>query len=157
MSRLRKLFGKLRADETGSMLIETAIVAPVLAIMAIGAFQVSMIVARQQELQSGAAEAVNIALAASPTTVEKRNTVESIIEASLFPGDANAGSKVTVTNQYRCGVAETYVDVATSCSSGEITATYIKIVVTDTYTPEWTKLGVGKPVQFSVTRTVQIA
>ncbi|MCB2056947.1 MAG: pilus assembly protein, partial [Novosphingobium sp.] len=39
------------------MLVETAIVAPVLVLMSMGAFQVSQVVARQTELQGAAAEA----------------------------------------------------------------------------------------------------
>lgn len=150
------LLRALLADTRGSMVVETAIVAPVLALLALGAFQVSAIIARQQELQSGAAEAVNIALASSPTTADQRNTLKSIIQASLFPGDANAADKVTVTNVFRCGTDTAYVNALTDCGSGTITATYLRIVVTDTYTPQWTRFGVGSPFNFSVTRTVQI-
>jgi Flp pilus assembly protein TadG len=144
---------RLLADTEGSMVVETAIIAPVLAFLAIGAFQVSAIVARQQELQSGAAEAVNIALAASPTTQEKRETVKQVIQASL----GLKASQVTVENKFRCGTTDTYVDAATSCGNGEMTSTYLKLTITDTYMPQWTKLGVGKPINFTVVRTVQIA
>lgn len=144
---------RLLADNEGSMVVETAIIAPVLAFMAIGAFQVSAIVARQQELQSGAAEAVNIALAASPTTQAKRDTVKQVIQASL----GLKTNQVTVENKYRCGTATTYVNAATSCGNGQMTSTYLKLTITDTYTPEWTRLGVGKPINFTVVRTVQIA
>ena len=57
MRSILSLFGRLRRDATGAMAIETAIVAPVLVLMAFGSFQVSSMVARQTELQSAAAEA----------------------------------------------------------------------------------------------------
>lgn len=147
------IWRSLLADTAGSMAIETAIVTPVLALMALGSFQVSAIVARQQELQSGAAEAAGIALASSPTTQAQRDTLKSIIQTSL----GLPASKVTVSNVYRCGTATTYVNALTDCGSGIITSTYVKIVVTDTYTPQWTRLGIAKPIVMTVTRTVQIA
>jgi Flp pilus assembly protein TadG len=60
----------LRRDARGTMAIETAIVAPVLALMAIGSFEVGSMVSRQQELQSAASEAESIILAASASEVE---------------------------------------------------------------------------------------
>ena len=54
---LRSFLPKLKRDERGAMMIETAIVAPVLILMSMGAFQVSQVVARQTELQNAAAEA----------------------------------------------------------------------------------------------------
>ena len=55
----------IRRDRRGTMAIETTIVAPVLALMAIGSFEVGSMVSRQQELQSAASEAESIILAAS--------------------------------------------------------------------------------------------
>ena len=46
---------RLARDERGAMLIETAIVAPTLVLMSLGAYQISGVVARQSELQSAAA------------------------------------------------------------------------------------------------------
>ena len=54
---VRRHLATLLRDTRGAMLIETAIVAPVLVLMSLGAFQVSTMVARQSELQSAVAEA----------------------------------------------------------------------------------------------------
>ena len=43
---MRNFFRHLKRDQQGAMVIETAIVAPVLVLMALGAFQVSQLVAR---------------------------------------------------------------------------------------------------------------
>jgi Flp pilus assembly protein TadG len=47
VSSLGALLNRIRADETGTTLIETAVVAPVLVIMASGTFETSAMVARQ--------------------------------------------------------------------------------------------------------------
>ena len=53
MIRLARTFGRLR-DERGTMAIETALITPLLALMALGTFEVSNIVSREQQLQSAA-------------------------------------------------------------------------------------------------------
>ena len=147
------LAGRLGRDITGAVAIETAIITPVLALMAIGAYQVSALVARQQELQSGAAEAAAIAFAKSPTTAADRTTLHDIIKTSLELAD----DQVTVTNLFRCGTADVYATDLTACGPEEIVSTYIHITITDTYVPQWTAFGVGEPVTLNVTRTVQIS
>jgi Flp pilus assembly protein TadG len=47
---------KLLRDAVGTMAIETALIAPLLAMMALGVFEVSRIVSREQQLQSAANE-----------------------------------------------------------------------------------------------------
>jgi len=139
------------ADTAGSMVIETAIVAPVLGLLSLGAFQASAIVARQQELQSGAAEAANIVLAAQPTTQAQLDAIRTQVAGTLSLPE----TQVVLTNKIRCDDDGAYSD--TPCGSEEITATYVEIVVTDTYDPIWTSLGIGNPVGFNVKRTVQIS
>ena len=140
-------------DVRGVVALETAIITPVLALMAIGAYQVSALVARQQELQSGAAEAAAIAFAKSPTTAADRTVLRDIIKTSLNLTD----EQVTVSNLFRCGTLETYATDLTACGPEEIVSTYIHITITDTYVPQWTAFGVGGPINFNVTRTVQIS
>jgi len=43
------------------------------------------------------------------------------------------------------------------CTDAAQVSTYIKITLTDTYTPQWTSFGVGGPVNYSVVRMVQIS
>jgi Flp pilus assembly protein TadG len=149
MIPIRPLLRRFRSDCDGSMVIETAIVAPVLVLMSLGAFQVSGIVARQTELQSAAAEASAIALAASPDTSAKRATVKSVIQAST----GLASDKVTVSEVFRCDDDTTYVNNGNSCND-HYRSRFVKIVLTDRYTPNWTRFGVGSPINYSVTRYV---
>lgn len=141
---------RLLRDDEGAMLIETAIIAPVLLLMALGAFQISSIVARQTELQSAAAEAAAIALAAAPDTPEKRTTVEQVIEAST----GLAADKVQVSVAFRCDDTDTYVTDPQACSGATVASSFVKIVLSDTYVPAWTRFGVGSAFHYNVTRYV---
>lgn len=148
--KIRTLIKQLNDDNRGAMLIETAIVAPVLILLALGAYQVSGVVARQTDLQNAAAEAAAIALAAAPDTVAKRTTVEQVIEAST----GLAPDKVMVSAAYRCDDSSLYVSTPESCSSAKVVSSFVKITLTDTYDPAWTQFGVGSPIQYNVTRYV---
>ena len=148
---IQALLRRLRDDQRGSMLIETAIVTPVLVMMALGAFQVSMMISRQTELQSAAAEGAAIALAAKPDTTAKRTTLQQVIQTST----GLSGNNVAVTETFRCGNETTYRNNDNSCGSLAINR-YVQIALTDTYTPAWTRFGVGSPLTFRVTRYVMI-
>ena len=63
ISRVSRI-ARIRRNEDGSMAIETAFVAPILLVLALGGFEVSSMVARQTELQSAAAEAAAVVRAA---------------------------------------------------------------------------------------------
>lgn len=150
---LSNLARALARDDTGSMAIETAIVAPVLALMSVGGFEVSTMVARQSELQSAASEAEAIALAVAPETESQRNTVKQVIMAST----GLTASQVTLSTVYRCGAATVTVTTSNSCGSGVQVATYLRMVLTDRYTPTWTEFGIGDTLDYNVTRTVMVS
>ena len=142
---------RLAADERGSMAIETAFVAPVLLILALGGFEVSQMVARQTELQSAAAEAAAVVRAVAPETAAARTTVRDILATST----GVAKEKVTVSEVYRCGTATSYSTMQNGC--GAIAEyKFIKVDIRDSYAPVWTKWGVGSGFDYNVSRTVQI-
>ena len=147
---MRGFLHGLAADARGSMAIETAFVVPVLAVMSIGGFEVSGMVSRQSELQSAVAEAAQIAIASAPDEQSERNTIKEILMASA---DLPA-SKVTLSNEYRCNSNVAFVSSEAACATSDSVTTYLKIYVTDTYTPEWTKFGVGRPLTYRITRRV---
>lgn len=144
-----------RRNERGTVLIETAFVAPILALLALGAVQVSKAVARQHELQSGADDAASMALAGWTDSAAQKAALKSVLENTLKTTPNNL--VVTITNKYRCGVTVAYVNVKTACATGTIVATYLQIALTDTYTPTWAKFGFGAPLNFNVTRTVVLS
>lgn len=151
MSRATAMFSALRRDERGAMLVETAIVAPVLVLMSLGAFQVSQVIARQTELQGAMAEASAIAMTALPTTTTQRTALKSVIVSSTELTD----QQVVVTQAFRCGSATTYVSSADQCVGTKV-ANYVKIELNDTYTPAWAEWGIGSPIQFNVDRYVMV-
>lgn len=144
-----KFLAELSRDDRGTMVIETAIVTPVLVLLSLGAYQVSAMVAKQSELDSAAAEGAAIALASAPDTAAKRTTLHDILVSSTGLPTGN----VTVTAAYRCNAGTNYV--TTACSSGQVQASFVKIYMTTTYTPTWTHWGIGSPITYRVTRYVQ--
>lgn len=150
------LFVRLR-DERGSMAIETALIAPLLALMALGVFEASSIVSREQQLQSAANEASEIILAAAAGTGIGNVDLELIIETSL---DLDS-TALTITDRYRCGtgttLSSTLPSPSTGCAASEQIYSYVQLTLTDTYTPMWTKFGIASPVQYNIVRTVQVS
>lgn len=147
----RTFLGHLLRDKRGAMMIETAIVAPVLIMMSMGAFQISQVVARQTELQNAAAEASAIALASPPDTATKRSVLKNIIVVST----GLAADKVTISSKFRCGSATSYVDSASTCVGTKVSE-FVLIQLDDTYTPVWTQWGFSEPLQFNVDRYVMV-
>jgi Flp pilus assembly protein TadG len=153
---VRSLRNALR-DSAGSMAVETAIVAPVLATLALGAFDASRMLSRQQQLQSAANEASEIVLAAATGTGVSNTSLESIIESSL----GLTASQLTVAPRYRCSDATALVTSvptpASGCPASSPVYTYVQLTLTETYTPVWTQFGIGTPYNYNIVRTVQIS
>jgi hypothetical protein len=145
--------GALIHDERGSMAIETALVAPLLLTLSLGAFEVCMLVALEQQLQSVANEASEIVLAAAGGSGISSTDLEDILESSLDLED----SQLTLDAEYRCGTSTTLESTKPTCGSGEQMYSYVKLTVTDTYTPAWTSFGVGGNVNFNVVRWAQVS
>lgn len=149
----RNTLDRLATDTRGAALIETAIVLPVLLLMCLGAFEVSMVVARQSELQGAAAEAAAIALAAKPDTSEKVATVKQVIETST----GLAAGSVGLETVYRCQGLEGFHPSAASCVTGTYAWRYLQIDMHDSYAPLWTRFGIDQPVDYNVRRYVMVA
>ena len=139
-------------DERGTTVIETAIVAPVLVAMALGSYDVSQMIARQHELQSGAADVEAIVFAVSSGTATDTVKIKQVLMASL----GLTTSQVVVAKVYRCGTTTTLVTSSSRCATGSKVSTYVKVSFTDRYSPIWTDFGVGAPLDYNVVRTVQV-
>ena len=152
----RDFTSSLRANTQGTAVIETAIVVPVLAMLALGSYDAGRMVARQSELQSAVAEAEAIVTAAVPESSTDRDEIRDVIKASIDPTNTNPNDTVTLTEVYRCGTNADFV-LTNTCGSGVAVSTYVKIVLTDKYTPQWTSFGLGSAMNYNVVRTVQIS
>lgn len=151
MMALRKFFC-LGRDDRGTMAIETALITPLLATMALGVFEVSNIISHEQQLQSAASEASEIILAAAGGSGISSADLEDIIEASLNLND----SQLVIADKYRCGTATTLSSTPPTCTGQQIYS-YVELTLTDTYSPVWTHFGVASPVNYTVVRTVQVS
>jgi Flp pilus assembly protein TadG len=147
---------RLRRDACGTITIETAIVAPALILMGLGSFDVSQMVSRQSDLQSAAAVAEAIVQASPPTDSAARDKVRDILKTSIDPDNTNPNDTETVTEIYRCGGGN-YVAAVPTCATGDKMSTYVKLTLTNRYTPSWTSFGVGQPIAYNVVRMVQIS
>lgn len=147
------LLHHLRLNNRGTMAIETAIIAPLLALMALGTFEVGSLVSRQQELQSSASEAEAIILAAAGSSNSTPSSkIKEVIQASLGLSD----DQVSLEQRFRCNAATTLTTDASTCDTDEPIYQYVLLTVTDTYTPVWTSFGVGSPFNYRVERTIQV-
>jgi len=151
MMRLSRFLRNVARDAAGSTVIETALIVPVLLTMGLGTMDVSRIMARQNELQKATNEVADIALAATPDTDTKKQTLKSIIMTST----GLSSDKVQISTIYRCGTATSFTEGQGNCASGEKQYTFIRVTLTDTVTPMWTNFGVGAAIPIRVVRQIQ--
>ena len=149
---MRRLLSCL-LDARGTVLVETALVAPVLALLSLGAFQVSQVVARQHELQTGANEAASLALAGWQHDTGDINAIKQVIRRTLSLSD----SQVTLARKFRCGTDTALVDDRAACPTDSIVTSYLQIRLTDTYRPIWAGFGVGSNIDYRVQRLVVVS
>lgn len=145
---LKTLFG----EAAGAMAIETAIVAPVLVLLSLGAFQASKLVARQGELQSAMGVAAGVVLASVPDNDEKRQTLKSVIATST----GLDASQIAVSEAYRCNANDVLVDAISSCTVGDKVSSYVKVNLTYVYEPIWREFGMGSDITLNVNRSIMI-
>ena len=144
---------RFESDDRGTVVIETAFVVPILAVLALGGFEASMIIARNAELQSAAAEAAAITLARAPDEAAERETLEDVIEASTGLGD----DMVTLRQLFRCNTDTTMQTAETACADDAVISEYVEIRMRDTYTPIWSDFGFGDPINYDISRRVQVS
>jgi Flp pilus assembly protein TadG len=141
-------------DTKGAMAIETAIVAPIMLVLSLGGVEAGSMVARQSELQSAAAEALNIVQAEPPTTGAQRDAIRDVLKASTGITAANG---VRVIEIWRCGTTADFERTSKTNCGTAAAATYIEITLQDTYEPTWTAFGIGSTMTYNVVRQVQIS
>jgi hypothetical protein len=143
-------------ESGATMAVETAIVAPVLALLALGGFEASSLVARKSELDSAVAEAAAIVRASPPADAAARATITSVVQTSIDPKGTNPHDDVTVTETYRCGTGE-YLLAKPACARTADLTIYVELKITDKYVPKWTEFGIGGPIDYLVVRRVLVA
>lgn len=146
-------FARLLARCTrGTAVVETALVAPVLAMMTVGIFEAGTMVQRQQELQSAANESEAIILAAAAGSGVTSTKLKQLLVASTGLPAAN----INLEAKWRCNNSPTLVSNASSCTSGQRAYEFVQATFTSSYTPTWASFGLGGAFNYSVVRTIQV-
>ncbi|GFM29116.1 TadE/TadG family type IV pilus assembly protein [Novosphingobium sp. PY1] len=143
----------IASDRRGTAVIEMAIIAPVLVLLTLGSFDVSAMISRQNELQSGAAQAEAIALAANAGASTDTAALKSLLMSSLKLGT----DQVEIIKLYRCGTNSGLVSTGTSCGTNVVVSSYVRVRLQDAYKPMWTRFGFSKTFNFNIVRTVQLS
>ena len=144
---------RIDRDDRGSVVVETAIVLPVLVMMGLGGFEASQIIARENELQIAIAEAAEIVLATIPEDQEDLDAIEDIIETSAGLPDGG----VQLQKKFRCDATAALVDDVTSCGADAVISEFIHLNVFASYQPIWTSFGIGGTVPYRLRRRIQIS
>lgn len=141
-----RLLQSLRGDKSGAVVIEFAFVAPVLALMTIGAVDMSMAFGKKLMLEQAAQRSIEkIMQTTGELTVEE--TIQNEAVCQYNGTNANGTCKtapittanVTVTHRLECnGVVTTNDD----CAQGETESRWVQVSLYDDYTPMF-------PVHFS--------
>lgn len=120
-------------DERGTSLIETALIAPMLAAMIVGMVDLSRGYAQKLRLEQ-----------AAQRTIEKiqrhgynvtGQTTDTDLKSDAAAAAGVSSSAVTVTKTLLCGTAETPTSWTGSCAEGQIFARYVSVSVQGSYTP----------------------
>ena len=146
---------QLRRDERGVAAIELALIAPILAVLIMGAADVGSAFSRKLGLEQGAQRAVEKIM----QTTELANVQDTIAGEVAIQADVNQ-NQVSVTFPRYCSNrlmpdvdadADGLVDrddngfaKGEPCQSSEKEAHYIMIVVADEYEPMFQSVGLGE-------------
>lgn len=129
------MIGRLRnlaRDDRGAAVIELALIAPVLALITVGAIDMANAFGHKLALEQAAQRAMEkVQNTTGAKTIEDTIKVEAATQANI------PESQVTVTFRLECGTAHTVqADPHGNCPNAtDESNRYIFVAVTDTYTP----------------------
>lgn len=156
---MKRSFALIRCDERGAAIIELAMVAPVLSLMAIGLVDMSNAYSRKLALEQGTQRSIEmIQQTTQDDTVDAtiKNEVVCQVNGTTTTTTTSGGkttttttcntspittSDVTVTYRLECTSSSGTITVKTGaaaaddCSPGEKQAQYLSVGATDKYTP----------------------
>lgn len=167
---MRRFLSRLQGDQSGSALIETAFVAPVLVLMSLGGVEIGNMVKRQHELQIAATKAAEIVMAAQPKDDAALNDLMQDLADKI---EADTGLTTTVVNldgdpdltkdnaayvirRYRCGNSKSFKKTSGGCTDSTNAESFIRFLIREKYSPVWEDFGFGQDSQFQIDKSVQI-
>ncbi len=126
-------------DIKGASVIETALIFPILSLLACGSGDVGLGFAEKMRAQQGADRAVQFALNAGLTTATQTN-----IQAEAATGAGVPTRNVTVNFWLECNKV-VQANFNGTCASG-LPARYVSVTVADSYQPRFTRLFSPNPI-----------
>ena len=129
MGSLRKIV----RDERGTSLIETALIAPMLAAMIVGMVDLSRGYAAKLKLEQAAQRTIE-KIQRHGYNVDGKTTDADLKTDAAAAAGVSSGD-VTVTKTLRCGTAQTVTSWTGSCTEGQPFARYVQVSVQGSYTP----------------------
>lgn len=140
-----------KTSNDGAIAIETAIVVPILLLLALGGIDYGSMLARQIELQNAISEASQIALAAAPTDDTARQAVKEVLQTSTGLNTDH----ISIVEKYRCGTTDEYVTDSDECGTDPYSR-FIQIEIIEHYEPVWSQITDADDVDFQLVRMVQV-
>ena len=130
----------LARDESGAVLIELALAAPILALMIMGISDLSIAFGKKLELEQAAQRAIEkVMQTTGKSTASDTIKTEAVCQYNGVRTDGTCrttgidATDVTVTYSLKCdGVVTAY---NTDCADGQAALRYIEATVADQYTP----------------------
>ena len=130
----------LARDKSGAVIIELAMVAPILAIMVVGVADISTAYGKKLELEQAAQRAIErVAQTTGQDTPENTIKNEAVCQYNGIDGDGDcltegiSADDVTVTYSLTCdGAAQAY---NTDCAGTAVEVRYIEASIVETYEP----------------------
>ena len=126
---LRPLLGALIAETKGVALVETALIAPFLAVIIIGTVDTARYGAAKMKIQQAVNRGLEMSWMGGPSLAATDIQAQAATQADV------PTSSVTVTQTLECGGTATSWSTET-CASGE-TARYTQIQISTTFTPSF--------------------
>ena len=134
MRTLRTRLAALRADARGASVIEFALFAPILGMMLMGVSDLAMGYSAKLRVEQAAYRGLEkVAMGTVQTDYDYLRTEAANSDG---PGGIEAG-EVTVDMFLECNETRSTGGFNGVCAAGQRTARYVRLTVTDTYTPRF--------------------
>ena len=170
MMKMRSFLKRFAIDDSGTTLIETAFIVPILATVALGGVEVSNIVKRQAELQNAISKSAEIIMAAAP---ENDDEVSAMLNGVAAKMQAETGLTTTVLGynqdpnttltkvayvmrRYRCGNSNTFKKADNGCTDSTHARKFVVFYIRDQYSPVWNQFSIGNTMDYHVKKSIQI-
>lgn len=155
-----KRLGIFRQDENGSIMIETAAMMTVFALLSIGVLDMGLAYARNLQLANAARAGMQYALVRKPVN-DDFSAIEAAVEAAAPSVDEAAGRAIETVLYCECPdgstsncTTEDGIDI--TCSDGTLRKAYLDITISEAYDLLVSYPGLNDSITLSESVTVRL-